>query len=97
VNFIQGRFQESKSHFDSAVRGRLTHHTQGVVHLFLGRCLDLEGQRERALEAYQRALSAGGVEPRLLKALKDGLKKPYRDQRLSSLHLDLQFPDAFAY
>ena len=97
VNFIQGRFQEPKSHFDSAGRGRLTHHTQGVVHLFLGRCFDLEGQRERALEAYQRALSAGGVEPRLQKALEDGLKKPYRDQWRSSLHLDLQFPDAFAY
>ena len=97
VHFLLGQFENSKGHFHSALRGRLTPHARRVASLFVARCLDLDGKRDEALELYRATLDSGEIEPRLQRALESGVRKPYRDQWRKSLHLDLQFPDAFAY
>jgi|GEM_PF-719899 len=97
VNFLLGRHEEAKAHFHWALKGSLTPHARRVTSLFVARGLDLDGKRTEALELYRSTLDSGELEPRLREALESGLRKPYREQWKSSLHVDLQFPDAFSY
>ncbi len=97
VRFLLGQYEAAKQHFECALTAKLTPHGQRVANLFLARCLDLDGKRDQALQLYRITLESGEIETRLQCALEEGIKKPYRDHRRKSLHVDLQFPDAFAY
>jgi hypothetical protein len=95
VAFKQNEFQEAKSYFTETLDKSLSCHTVHVRDLFLARCHDVLKEREEALMIYRQYAEVG--EPRLRKAFKKGLKRPYRGEQTTELLLDLQFPDVHQY
>jgi hypothetical protein len=96
VEFVLRSFEAAAASFQAALRQKLTPHVQGVADLFLGRCQDLGGNRNAAIQAYHAGLGKVS-EPRLRSALESGLRKPYRSSQIGSIQLDFQFPDTFQY
>ncbi len=97
-----GKAREALAHFEQASQSVLSQHTRDVIAFFQGRCFDIEGERAQAIERYQSVLArlserSSDIEPRLQEALKAGLRRPYRSEHSRNLHVDLQFPDVFAY
>ncbi len=88
-------FDEAKSCFVRAGELKLSPHTQNVRDLYLARCLDVEGRRSEAKVLYRQAKTTGN--PRLRKAARKGLWRPYRPKQTASMMIDLQFPDTFHY
>ena len=95
VAFKLREFQEAKSCFEEAKKRVLSKHVSDVCNLYLARCLDIAGERRKALEIY--SLQASVEEPRLREAFRRGSKKRYREKETSRMLIDLQFPDTFHY
>ena len=95
IAFENAKFDEARRCLAEASSRKLTPHVSGVRDLFFARCLDIEGERERAVELYRGWERVH--EPKLRKALKRGVNKPYHRSEVRNLMTDLQFPDAFQY
>jgi hypothetical protein len=74
----------------------LSAHVSQVRDLYLARCLDCLGEREKAIYIYKTSLISS-QEPKLKKAFKQGIRSPYVSKNSSQMVIDLQFPDTFAY
>ena len=89
------KFDIAYQAFNSTLAGTLTPHVTAVRDLFLARCLDLKGKRKEALAVYKRHVE--NSEPRLARAFKSALRRPYRQRDIKSMVVDFHFPDAFEY
>jgi len=95
INFKLGNFDPAYNAFSRAKDMNMTSHTALVCKLFLARLYDLRGKRKKALDYYKLWRQAD--EPKLKRALQKGLIRPYKKYMISSMMLDLQFPDAHLY
>jgi hypothetical protein len=66
-------------------------HHRDLATYFEGASLDLLGQREEALQAYQRITGRAGVDPGLLKKAKNRLNRPFTKRDCKRIEPDLQF------
>ena len=96
VSFKLKKFKEARAYFEKTKPLALSAHVLLVRDLYLARCLDLAGEREQAVALYA-SHSQLAKEPKLLKAFKKGLKKPYQEKETDRILIDLQFPDTFEY
>ena len=96
VAFKLNEFNEARRYFETTRQMVLSEHVILVRDLYLARCLDLAGEREKAKVLYAAHVNIA-KEPKLLKAFKKGLKRPYRAQETDRILIDLQFPDTFEY
>jgi tetratricopeptide (TPR) repeat protein len=95
VAFKVREFKEAQAYFEGSRSRVLSPHVACVRDLYLARCLDLAGLRDRALELYRKHEKIG--EPKLRKAFKRGLRRPYFALETHQMLVDLQFPDTFQY
>lgn len=93
--FQMQRFEEARSSLEQSRSRVLSPHVQAVRDLYLGRCYDLAGERERALELYSAHPEVH--EPKLRKAFAKGIKRRYQSHEIGRVVIDLQFPDTFEY
>ncbi|MEO5970501.1 MAG: C45 family peptidase [Bdellovibrionia bacterium] len=89
------KFDVAYKSLNSTVAGNLTPHAAAVRDLFLARCLDLLGKREEALVIYRK--NSSNHEPKLARAFKKAIRRPYKQSEIKSIVVDLHFPDAFEY
>lgn len=95
LSFSLGHFDRAKINLAQSHACVLSDHVKAVCDLYRARCFDLSGERSKALELYR--LHAAAHEPRLQKAFKSGLKRPFHKKDADRVVLDLQFPDTFEY
>lgn len=93
--FFLHRFEEAQHHFLQAKSRKLSMFVTQVCNLYLARCYDLFGERKRALEFY--ASEAQVENPKLKKAYKKGIRRPYHQSETLSMMIDLQFADTLQY
>jgi len=74
---INGDLQDAKDDFVKAAGSAKDPRTVAWSHIYLGRILDLEDERETAVEQYKAALSAGDPSPDTRAAAERGLQAPY--------------------
>ncbi len=67
----------ARDNFQKALAAGPDPRTAAWCHIYLGRILDLQDEREAALEQYNAALAAGDVSPATKDAAERGLKAPY--------------------
>lgn len=67
----------AQGYFERTLQATSDPRLLGWSHLFLGRILDLKGERQPAVEHYRQALAAGGSIPALRAAAEQGVAKPY--------------------
>ncbi|MBI2712451.1 MAG: hypothetical protein HYX41_06310 [Bdellovibrio sp.] len=89
------KFTEAEGFFAGTLNHHFSPHVAQVRDLYLARCFDLRGARKMALELYQSHPRI--QEPKLRRAFKKGLKRPYRAAEVEKIVLDMQFPDTFQY
>ena len=75
---MSGNMQGAQENFQKALEAAKDPHIAAWCHIYLGRILDLQDERENALAQYQAALSAGDPSPDTQKAAERGLKEPYQ-------------------
>jgi tetratricopeptide (TPR) repeat protein len=76
----KGDSDEAKTHFDRATRSKSAEPRMKVwSYIYLARILDLECNRERAVEFYQQAIKVGDDSQNAQAAAKEGVQKPYGD------------------
>ena len=97
LSFQLGQFSSAISFFEESRSRSLSDHVKAVRDLYLARCLDLTGQRARAIQLYARHVHLHSLEPKLKKAFKRGLIKSYQKSEISRMIVDLQFVDTFEY
>jgi tetratricopeptide (TPR) repeat protein len=95
VAFKLKDFDEAKSYFEGSRSRVLSQHVSCVRDLYLARCWDLSGMRQQAVELYRKHQNTH--EPKLRKAFRKGLRRPYRAWETLRMLVDLQFPDTFQY
>ncbi len=74
---MSGNMQGAQDNFQKALNAAKDPHIVAWCHIYLGRILDLQDEREKAVAQYQAALSAGDPSPNTQKAAERGLKEPY--------------------
>jgi tetratricopeptide (TPR) repeat protein len=74
---LAGNMQDAKDDFVKAASMSKDPHIVAWSHIYLGRILDLQDERESALEQYKAALSAGDGSPETQSAAERGLQSPY--------------------
>jgi hypothetical protein len=98
VAFRARLFAEARAYFQEARARKLAPHVAHVCTLYLARCHDVLGERAEALVLYRGFQgSAADVEPKLAKAFRRGLRRPYRASETGYIMVDLQFPDTLQY
>lgn len=85
---INGDLQDAKDDFGKAATSAKDPRIVAWSHIYLGRILDLQDEREAAVEQYKAALSAGDSSPDTQAAAEHGLQSPYEPPA------DLQQPKA---
>ncbi len=95
VGLKLGHFREAITHLEQAKRGKLVQYLAAVCDLFLARACDAEGDRERALKLYQTW--AQYPDPRLRKAMEEGIRRPFQKNKTDQIMLDMQFVDPIMY
>jgi tetratricopeptide (TPR) repeat protein len=74
---INGDLQDAKDDFGKAAASAKDPRTVAWSHIYLGRILDLQDEREAAVEQYKAALNAGDLSPDTKAAAERGLQSPY--------------------
>lgn len=74
---ISGNLQDAKDDFGKAAATAKDPRTVAWSHIYLGRILDLQDERDAAVEQYKAALSAGDSSPDTRKAAERGLQSQY--------------------
>ncbi len=80
---LSGNMQEAKDDFEKAAAASKDPRTVAWSHIYLGRILDLQDEREAAIEQYKAALSAGDISPDTRSAAERGLQSPYEPPEAS--------------
>ena len=74
---MSGNMQDAKDDFVKAASSSKDPRVVAWSHIYLGRILDLQDDREAAVEQYKAALNAGDNSPDTHSAAERGLKSPY--------------------
>jgi hypothetical protein len=75
---MSGNMQGAQDNFQNALTATKDPHIAAWCHIYLGRILDLQDEREKAVAEYQAALKAGDTSENTKKAAERGLKEPYQ-------------------
>ena len=75
---MSGNMQGAQENFQKALNATRDPRMAAWCHIYLGRILDLQDERENAVAQYQAALSAGDASADTKKAAERGLKEPYQ-------------------
>ena len=78
---LSGQMEEARTYFEQAVRVARDSRTLAWSHIYLGRILDIQQQRDAAVTHYRAALDSGDPAPDTQKAAEDGISAPYRPAR----------------
>lgn len=95
LHFKLGRFEEAHHFLSHSKKTKLTDYHAQVRNLLLARCLDVLSKRSEALTIYNHQQDI--KVPKLLKAYKKGVKKPFTPHHAHNLMLDMQFIDPIQY
>ncbi len=74
---LNGNMQGAQENFEKALGATKDPRVAAWCHIYLGRILDLQEQRDAAVAQYQAALKAGDSSAETRKAAERGLKEPY--------------------
>lgn len=74
---LTGNMQDAKDDFEKAATAAKDPRIVAWSHIYLGRILDLQDEREAAVEQYRAALNVGDVSPDTRTAAEKGLQSPY--------------------
>ncbi len=74
---LAGNMQEAKDDFEKAAAQTKDPRVAAWSHIYLGRILDLQDDRDAAVEQYRAALGAGDVSADTKNAAERGLQSPY--------------------
>jgi tetratricopeptide (TPR) repeat protein len=80
---LSGNMQDAKDDFVKAASTSQDPRIVAWSHIYLGRILDLQDDREAAIEQYKAALSAGDSSPDTHSAAERGLQSPYEPPEAS--------------
>jgi tetratricopeptide (TPR) repeat protein len=80
---LGGSMQDAKDDFMKAANSTQDPRIAAWSHIYLGRILDLQDEREAAVEQYKLALNAGDVSPDTRAAAERGLQSPYEPPEAS--------------
>jgi len=80
---ISGNMQDAKDDFEKAAASAEDARTVAWSHIYLGRILDLQDEREAAIEQYKAALSTADISPDTRSAAERGLQSPYEPPEAS--------------
>jgi tetratricopeptide (TPR) repeat protein len=75
---MSGNMQGAQDNFQKALNATKDPRIAAWCHIYLGRILDLQDEREKAVAEYQAALNAGDTSADTKKAAERGLKDPYQ-------------------
>jgi hypothetical protein len=75
---MSGNMQGAQDNFQKALNAAKDPRLAAWCHIYLGRILDLQEERENAVAQYQAALRAGDASADTRKAAERGLKEPYQ-------------------
>lgn len=77
ADLMNGKMEDAQAAFQQTVK--LGHDSRLLAwsHIYLGRILDVEQQRDQAVAEYKAALAARDGQPDTKQAAQDGLKKPF--------------------
>ena len=78
---VSGDMQGAQSYFGKAIQNAHDPRTLAWSHIYLGRILDIQENRNGALEHYRAALAAGDPTPDTKVAAEKGLSAPYEPRR----------------
>jgi tetratricopeptide (TPR) repeat protein len=77
VATLNGNMQDARDNFGKAIQAAKDPRIAAWCHIYLGRILDLQDDREDALVQYKAALDTGDASPDTKAAAERGLKAPY--------------------
>jgi tetratricopeptide (TPR) repeat protein len=80
---ISGNMQDAKDDFEKAAASAKDPRTVAWSHIYLGRILDLQDEREAAVEQYKAALSTADISADTRNAAQRGLQSPYEPPEAS--------------
>ena len=80
---LSGNMQDAKDAFAKAAGLSKDPRVVAWSHIYLGRILDLQDERDAALEQYKAALGAGDQSQAIRAAAEQGLKSPYEPPETS--------------
>jgi tetratricopeptide (TPR) repeat protein len=80
---LSGNMQDAKDDFVKAASSSKDPHTVAWSHIYLGRILDLQDERDAAVEQYKAALGAGDTSTETRSAAERGLQSPYEPPEAS--------------
>jgi tetratricopeptide (TPR) repeat protein len=75
---LNGNMQGAQENFEKALTATKDPRVAAWCHIYLGRILDLQEQREAAVAQYQAALNTGDTSAATRNAAERGLKQPYQ-------------------
>jgi tetratricopeptide (TPR) repeat protein len=81
---LAGNLPEAKEDFEKAASLAKDPRVAAWSHIYLGRILDLQDDRDAAVEQYRAALGAGDLSPETKTAAERGLKSPYEPPQTSA-------------
>ena len=77
ADLMNGKMEDAQTAFQQSVKLGQDARLLAWSHIYLGRILDVEQEREQALAEYKLALSSRDGQPDTKEAAEDGLKKPF--------------------
>jgi tetratricopeptide (TPR) repeat protein len=80
---LSGNMQDAKDDFMKAASTSKDPHIIAWSHIYLGRILDLQDERDAAIEQYKAALTSGDSSPAIHSAADRGLQSPYEPPEAS--------------
>lgn len=80
---LSANTQEAKDDFMKAAAASKDPRTVAWSHIYLGRILDMQDERDAAIEQYKAALSAADISPDTRAAAERGLEAPYEPPQAS--------------
>jgi tetratricopeptide (TPR) repeat protein len=95
---IAGQTREAQQHFDQclSISGLGSHH-RDLCQYFKGAALDILGNREEAIRAYQTITGRAHAVPSLLQKAKRRLNRPFTRKNALRIEPDLQFVEPLNY
>jgi tetratricopeptide (TPR) repeat protein len=78
VASLGGQMQDAQTDFQKALDGAKDPHVIAWSHVYLGRILDIQEERDGAVAQYKAALATDNVPPEAKSAAEHGLQEPYQ-------------------
>lgn len=75
---FKGDMEAAQADFQKAAEAGNDPHVQAWSHIYLGRILDIQGERDSAVEQYKAALAVGTLPPDAKTAAEHGLQQAYQ-------------------